>query len=174
MLLNKSIKRSMCENTLIKEKNFSEIIIALNKIARDTGELEYDSICLLESELKIDITFKEVYELRGRYIWVWVTRPYDEKLLLNLERKLTRLNLPLLNYLKIFKNRKLNYVKYPEKVETCRVSKEILEILREQHYLMDNAFEWEKIQNTESWLSAQTQVTREFIADKILKKEIIS
>lgn len=151
-----------------------EIIIALNKIARDTGELEYDSIYFLESKLKINITFKEICELRGRYIWVWVIRPLDEKLLIYLERKLARLNLPFLNYLKIFKYKKLNYVKYPEEIETCRVSKEIFEILREQHGLTDNSFEWEKIQNTKTWLIAQTQVTREFIADKILKKEIIS
>ncbi len=151
-----------------------EIIIALNKIARDTGELEYDSICFLESKLKINIMFKEICELRGRYIWVWVIRPLDEKLLIYLEKKLARLNLPFLNYLKIFKYKKLNYVKYPEEIETCRVNKEIFEILREQHGLTDNSFEWEKIQNTKTWLIAQTQVTREFIADKILKKEIIS
>ncbi len=149
-------------------------MIALNKIARDTGELEYDSICILESELKIKITFKEICELRGRHIWVWVIRPFDENLLINLVRKLTKLNLPLLNYLKIFNNKKVNYVKYPEKVETFRVSKEIFEIMREQHELTDNSFDWEKILNTKAWLKAQIQITRELIADKILKKEIIS
>ena len=112
--------------------------------------------------------------MRGRHIWVWVIRPFDENLLINLVRKLTKLNLPLLNYLKIFNNKKVNYVKYPEKVETFRVSKEIFEIMREQHELTDNSFDWEKILNTKAWLKAQIQITRELIADKILKKEIIS
>ncbi len=174
MIHNKLINRLKSKYPLVEDRRLTEIVIALNKIARDTGELEYDSICFLESKLKIKILFEEICELSGRYIWVWVIRPFDEKLLKYLERKLARLNLPLLNYLKIFKYKKLKYVKYPEEIETCRVSKEIFEIMREQHGLTDNSFEWEKIQNTKTWLITQTQVAREFIADKILKKEIIS
>lgn len=155
-----------------KKENLKRIEIALNKIARCSGEDEYESILILEEKTKIKIEFEEIKELKGRNIWMWVVIPYNKVNLNFLEEKLSKLDLPFENYLKIIRVNKKLFINYPEKVEICRVSKEIFEILKEEHNITSNLLncsEWEQIQNTKGWIHAQNQITRELIADKLLK-----
>ena len=175
MIQNKTIRNFKDFHPLAKKEKLHNVIIALNKIARDTGEHEYESLIKLEKEFNIIVKSEDIKELRGRYIWVWIIRPFNENSHGFLARKLKKLNLPLENYLKVtnFNN---NKIIYPEIIENCRVHKEICEILKEQHkinssYLED--FEWERIQNSKTWIKAQIQITREFVADKLLKKNFI-
>jgi len=173
MTHHKSIKNLAIKDFGIIKEKIEKINIALNKIARETGENEYDPIFILEKQNNIKVEFQEVGELRGRNIWIWVIIPYKEEISVLLEHKLIKYNLPLSDYLQILYVNKLKYIKYPEKIEVCRVQKEIDEILKEEHDITDyflKSNEWEHIQNTKKWEKTQIQITRELIADKFLKK----
>ena len=157
----------------IRKEKLINIELALEKIAMDTGEDEYEHISILEEEFGIKIEFEEIERLKGRYIWIWVIVPYKEEISVLLKRKLIKYNLPLSDYFQILYVNKLKYIKYPEKIEVCRVQKEIDEILKEEHDITDyflKSNEWEQIQNTKKWEKTQIQITRELIADKFLKK----
>lgn len=173
MLHQNSIDYLVIENLGMKKEKIIKTKLALEKIARDTGEDEDEFLFRLREEFKIVIEFEEIQELKRRNIWIWVTLPYSKHIMTFLENKLSEFNLSLLDYLKAFNSSKQKLIKYPEKVEICRVDKEVYEILREEHdlnsrYLTD--YEWEKIHYTETWRKAQIQIAREFIAEKLLEK----
>ncbi|MCK4381483.1 MAG: hypothetical protein KAW51_10125 [Candidatus Lokiarchaeota archaeon] len=173
MLHHKSIKNLAIKDFGIIKEKIEKINIALNKIARETGENEYDPIFILEKQCNIKVEFQEVGELRGRNIWIWVIIPYKEEISVILEQKLIKYNLPLSDYLQILYVNKLKYIKYPEKIEVCRVQKEIDEILKEEHDITDyflKSNEWEQIQNSDTWIKAQVEIAREFVADKLLNE----
>lgn len=173
MIHHKSMESVMIEDVGSKNKKLKNIEVALEKIARIVGEDYYESVFILEDEINIKIKLEEIKELMGRNIWIWVIIPYHEEILALLKQRLSKLNLPLLDYLKILNFNNKKFVKYPERVEICRVNKEIFEILKEEHSITSNYFkcyEWIQIQNTKTWIKAQIQIARELIADKLLKK----
>lgn len=155
----------------ITKEKVKKIEIALEKIARDTGEDEYEPIFILEKEINIKIKFEEIKNLIRRYIWIWVTMPYNEEIFAYLEKKLNKLLIPLTDYLICFFNNNQKFIKYPEKIEICGVKKDIFEILKERHGINSsyfNCYEWEQIQNTKRWKKAEIQIARELVADRLL------
>ncbi len=173
MIHSKSMNDNLTDDFRVKKKKLKKIEIALEKIGRSLGNEEYDSISIIEDKLDIKLKFGKIEELRGRYIWIWVIIPYEKEILSFLEKKLFKFNLPLNKFLKIINFNKQKFVKYPERIEICRVQKEIEEILKEEHGITNsyiNSYKWEQIQNSKTWIKAQIQIAREIIADKLLKK----
>lgn len=173
MIHRNSMENIQFNDLGIKKEKLINIELALEKIGRDTGEDEYEHISILEEELGIKIEFEEIERLKGRYIWIWVIIPYKEEISVLLEQKLIKYNLPLSDYLQILYVNKLKYIKYPEKIEVCRVQKEIDEILKEEHDITDyflKSNEWGQIQNSDTWIKAQVEIAREFVADKLLNE----
>jgi hypothetical protein len=135
MIHQKSIDYLVIENLGMKKEKIIKTKLALEKITRVTGEDEHEFLFMLEEEFKIKIEFDDIQELKGRNIWIWVILPYAKHIMTFLKNKLGEFNLYLLDYLKTFNFSEQKLIKYPEKVEICRINKEIYGILREEHDL---------------------------------------
>ena len=173
MLHHKSIKNLVIKDFGIIKEKLEKVNLALNKIARDLGENEYESIYILEKQNNIKVEFQEVGELRGRNIWIWVIIPYSKESLELVRGKVCKFDIPLLEFIKNFYIFNQKFIKYPEKVESCRVNKEIFGLLKEMHGISSSYFkdyEWEQIQNSDTWIKAQVEIAREFVADKLLNE----
>jgi len=161
----------------LREK-VENILIALEKIARETGEEEYNHIIFLASKKGIIITEELTSSLSYRNIMVWVLIPF-------IEEKFTafKLNFNSIfpsNFVdkilqKIEKNNVI-YIKYPESIQTFKIDEDIFEVLTEEHGIECNELneaEWEKIKDTNIWKSSVVQIARELVAFKLIKDEKI-
>lgn len=146
----------------------------LEKICRNIGEDEYDSIVDLKNEAKIQITNKEAIELRGRQIWIWIIEPLKKSNRLEEARfKFLKIDLPSFLYVKKFEKNGKIYIKYPLGVNIFDVHDDIFEVMREEYGIKDNYLncnEWEYVQSTNLWKKAEIQVAREIIADSLINK----
>ncbi len=173
MIHYKSIKNLAIKDFDIIKRKLEIIDIALKKIAKVLGENEYESIYNFEKQNNIKVEFQEVGELRGRNIWIWVIIPYSKESLELVRGKICKFDIPLLEFIKSFYIFNQKFIKYPEKVESCRVNKEIFGLLKEMHGISSSYFkdyEWEQIQNSDTWIKTQAEIAREFVADKLLNE----
>lgn len=173
MILNENFADLVDTEYEIDKEKLKTIELALEKICRDTGEDEYDPITDLEEKYKIRITNKKIETLNGRQIWIWVIKPFEEQTLTNIKEYLRKLNLPLSEFIETVEIHQQKYIKYPEKLAICAIHKNIFEVMKCEHGITGNylkCYEWEQIQNSELWKKAETQITRELIADKLMKK----
>lgn len=149
-----------------------KILLSLEKIARDTGEDEYEIIFQLAKEKGINITNENTPSLSFNQMTIWVLRPYDVE-------KYKRITLYFFSrfpsYLvdailhKIEKDGK-SYIKYPAFIDNWQVFDDIFEVLKEEHGILDselNEIDWSEIFNTRIWRSAVIQTARELIAYNI-------
>lgn len=174
MILNENVSDLMQNYVKINENKFESIELALEKICREKGEDEYEPILNLKVKYDILITNEEIKTLKGRKIWIWIIAPFDKSILNDVEKRLITLNLPLFDFIKIIELNGQKYIKYPESKEICAVHKDLIELMYEEHGISIDflkCHEWEQIQNNKAWIKAQIQIVREFVADKLLKKE---
>jgi len=173
MILNENFADLMDAEYKIDRKKLKTIESALEKISRDTGEDEYDSIIDLEMKFNIWITKEKIETLNGRQIWIWVIEPFEEQTLTNIKEYLKKLNLPISEFIETVEFHQQKCIKHPEKVAICAIYKDIFEKMKEEHGITGNylkCYEWEQIQNSELWRKAEIQITRELIAYKLMKK----
>lgn len=153
---------------------YEKILFMLNKIARNTGELEDDSIYNLESQFNIYITEEEVSQLRNREIWIWIIKPFNID---DYENEKRRLDLKDLSYPidNLTKKQQLNgkyYIKYPERIPYYSVNDNLLGDLLRMCQVCEGLTgqEWEVIKKTSQWKDAEIQIARELIAKKIYRE----
>ncbi|MFX1568986.1 MAG: hypothetical protein ACFFCV_11545 [Promethearchaeota archaeon] len=165
-------------------KKFSDILIALEKIAKKTGEDEDDSICDLKNQFNIRIA-EEASSLReslgGKHIWIWILKPYNKKDLYTERYNLRFIKFQLSSSIyKIVRKEKVEgkyYIKYPKYILLSDVQDAIFERLYEEHGIKNKDFteiEWEDILCSMEFKYAEIQMARELIAQeyhhKILSK----
>ncbi|MFX1320384.1 MAG: hypothetical protein ACFFAQ_01955 [Promethearchaeota archaeon] len=173
MILNENFADLVDIEYKIDKEKLKTIELALEKICRDTGEDEYDSIIDLEVKFKIWITDEKIVTLNGRQIWIWVIEPFVEQILTNIKAYLKKLNLPISEFIEIVEFHQQKCIKHPEKVAICAIHKDIFQIMKEEHGITGSylkCYEWEQIQNSELWRKVEIQITRELIADKLMRK----
>ncbi len=165
----------------MNEYNVEDILLALEKIAKKTGEDEDDYIYKLESKFDIKITEKEISSLReilrAESIWIWVLKPFSQK-----EFKVEKKYLYCIKHQqpnsinKFIKKKKLDgkyYIKYPKYIILSNVQDYIFEHLLEEYGINYDDFaesEWEGIITSKQFKSAEIQVARELIAIEIYHK----
>ena len=146
-----------------------KIFLSLEKIARDTGEDEYDLIFLLAKKDGITITDKITPSLSYNQITVWVLKPCTDEEYKRLKLFfISRFPSHLLdNILHRFEKYGVSYIRYPEFIEIWQIYNDIFEVLIEEHGIRSNQFneiEWLKIFDTEEWRSCVIQTARELVA----------
>jgi len=157
--------------------NDKAVLLALEKISKNTGEDEDDEIFTLEREFNIKITEDEVSTLRdvliNESVWIWVLKPYTSK---DYEKEKLHLIKCSLSADKFLKKKELDgrfFIKYLERIILSRVHDSIFEDLLEEHeieYKNLTKSEWEDIIASKQFKKAEIQVAREFIASKLSKK----
>lgn len=153
-----------------------KIFLSLEKIARDTGEDEYEIIFQLAKEKGINITYKITPSLRFNQITIWVLRPYSDEEYQKLRIFfISRFPSYLVDTIlhKIEKDG-ISYINYPEFVENWQVNDDIFEVLNEVHGIRCselNEIEWSDIFNTKIGRSAMIQTARELVAYNIINRE---
>ncbi|MFX1568106.1 MAG: hypothetical protein ACFFCV_07040 [Promethearchaeota archaeon] len=159
-----------------KKSKLKEVLLALEKIARKTGEDEDDYIWSLENEYNIKVTEVETKTNRFGSTALWVVLPISCVLHLPIGRDIRDKNMPLENaetiMKKIEKDGK-NFVKYAYPIGITSISDTIFEILKNQYGIMENFLtpeEWGKVYDSEEWVNAKLQIGRELIAEEIYFK----
>jgi len=143
------------------------LLIALSKIARETGEDEDNKIIDLR-DIEIVISDKNI-EFIGKYIRIYISEPYTE---FRYNQNVNSFQIIDRDLIKIFNLNGKEFIKYPHNIERWKVDQEIFEDLKEEHDIKDchfNENEWIKIQSSKEWKECQIQVARELIARKIIK-----
>lgn len=149
-----------------------KIFLSLEKIARDTGEDEYEIIFQLAKEKGIHITNKITPSLSFNQITIWVLKPYSDeeyqklKLLFNSQFPSHLVD----TILYMIEKDGVSYINYPEFIEIWQVHSDIFEVLNEEHGIICdelNEIEWLEIFNTKIWRSAMIQTARELVAYNI-------
>lgn len=151
------------------------IKLALEKIAKNTGEDEDAFICDLEDQFDIKITGEEVSSfresLRAEHIWIWVLKPFNQE-----DYEVEKKNLyfingqhPAPNNQFVKKERLVgkDYIKYPKYTLLSRVQDYIFERLLEEFGIKYEHFtesEWEDILASKEFKRAELQAAREIIA----------
>jgi hypothetical protein len=156
----------------LKEKK-DKLFLSFEKIARNTGEDEYDLIYFLAKENGIYISDKINPSLSHNQITVWALKPYTDEEYKNLKFYFSS-RFPYLLLDKIIHRIEkdgLLYIEYPEFVAYWKVYGDIFEVLFEEHGIESNQFneiEWLEIFDTEEWRSCVIQTARELVAFKII------
>jgi hypothetical protein len=152
----------------LNKDNINETKIALDKIARETGEDEDPNIQLL-AENGIWVSKEEIEFFSCRHLCLYVLEPFQDHQFEEIKKKIQKV-LPSYKtkcYLKVIKKDGKEYIKYPRLVEDWKISQNILEDLKERH-MINNDFltedEWIEIQSLEPWKRCERQVAREIIA----------
>ncbi len=167
-----SARKKSGEPDLNREK-IENVESILEIICREHGEEEYETIVELKDSFDIDVTSEEVEELRGRNMWIWVLFPLDKAQFAQIESKIRNYSLSESEFLTIVSFNGVDYIKYPIREHMCAIHKDIFEVMSGQYDVSDNYmsfYEWEYVQKSDLWKSAEVQVARELIADYILKK----
>lgn len=148
----------------------------MEKIARETGEDEYEIIFLLIKEKGIHITDIITPSLGLNQITIWVLKPYIEEEYQKLKLFFSsRFPYHLIDsFLLRVEKDGLSYIKYPELIEISQVYDDIYEVLKEEHGIKCdelNEVEWTEIYGTEKWRSCMNQTAREIVAYNIKYKK---
>jgi hypothetical protein len=157
--------------TKLNKENINEIKIALDKIARETGEDEDPNIQNLIF-FGVTITKEEIVNFGCHHRFFFIVEPFQEQKYEELRKELEN-GLPypkpedLISV--IWENGK-KFMKYPYKVKDYEISDNIYDDLEAEHQIdctnyTENA--WEEIKKLESWKKCERQVAREIIALEI-------
>ena len=150
------------------------VLLGLEKIARETGEDEYELIFSLAFEKGIIITEEISSLLFYNHISVWILKPFvKEEFEASRSAWISRYpsHLVDINLQKIEKNRRL-YIKYPENIEIYRIYDDLFDVLTEEHGIECddiNEAEWKEIKDTDIWKSSVFQTARELVAFRMKK-----
>ena len=153
-----------------------KFLLSLEKIARDTGEDEYEIIFQLAKEKGIHITNKITPSISFSQITIWVLRPYSDEEYQNLRLFFTsRFPSHLIDTILLRAEKDgIPYISYPEFIENWQVYDDIFEVLNEEHGIKCgelNEAEWAEIYGTEEWRSCMIQTAREIVAYNIKYKK---
>lgn len=165
----------------MKEDRFKDVILILEKIARNIGEDEDDTIYQLNSEFDIRITEEQVLSLKttlkSEWIWIWVLKPFKQK-----DYEVEKRNLYFINPLcpdsvdKYVKKQKVDgkyFIKYIKGVILSNVHDYIFECLFEEYginYEDLTKRKWEGVITSKQFKAAEIQAARELIAFEIYHK----
>lgn len=153
----------------MSSEKFKESLLCLEKIARETGEDEYDAISQLE-QIGIQITQDETSPFRANQKAIWIVEPFDK---FRYERARKEFTFCAPSHLiekyvqKVEKDGKL-YLKYPQNVELSLINENIREILKNEYCIKDDdltEIEWLNLHTTEEWKRCEKQIARELISN---------
>ena len=147
---------------------YSNIKIALPKIARETGEEEDPNIQSL-AEKGIWVSKEEIVNFSCRHRVFFIFEPFQEQRYEELRKELESLLLYSKpeNLISIMRKKGKNFMKYPYLVEDNVISDNIFDDLEEEHEINCKDYtekDWEVIKKLESWKKCESQVAREIIA----------
>jgi len=154
------------------------ILLALEKIARKTGEDEDDFISELERHFDIIITEEEVLllkeVLRFEHVCIWVLKPFSQTGFLEKKEVFYFVKRQVPNLLNILVMKKeingSHYIQYPRYVMLSAIQDSIFEELLEDHGINYYDFtenEWEDVLTSNQYKSTVIQIARELIAQVI-------
>ena len=157
---------------------YSNIKIALLKIAREIGEDEDPNIQLL-AEKGIWVSKEEFVNFSCRHRGFFILEPFQEQKYEELRKELENLLLYSKpeDLISVMRKNGKNFMKYPYFVEDNVISDNIYDDLEEEHEINCKNYtekDWEEIKKLESWKKCEAQVTREIIALNICDKLNIS
>jgi len=163
-------------------KTFKDIFLVLEKIARNTGEDEDDTIGELNREFDIIITEEQVLSLKttlkSEWIWIWVIRPFNQK-----DYEVEKRSLYFVNhydpdsvnkYVTMQKVDGKDFIKYSGGILLSNVHDYIFERLYEEYGINYKGFtesKWEGVITSKQFKAVEIQAARELIAIKIYHKE---
>ena len=164
--------------TKLNKDKIKEIKIALDKIARETGEDEDPNIHLL-AENGIWVSKEEIEFFCCRHRGFFIIEPFQEQKFEELRKKFENLFLYSKpeDLISVMWKKGKKFMKYPYLVEDYVISDNIYEDLEEEHEINCTNYTekaWEEIKKLESWKKCEAQVTREIIALNICDKLNIS
>ncbi|GAI90568.1 unnamed protein product [marine sediment metagenome] len=159
------------------KKKIENLLLGLEKVARNTGEDEYDLIFFLANEDGIHITNIITPSFFSNQIAVGVLKPYTEEEYKRLKLYfISRFHSYLLDeLLNKFEKGGVSYIRYLEFIDNWQVYSDIFEVLNEEHGIKSNQFneiEWLEIFDTKEWKSCFIQTARELVANNIKYKKI--
>ena len=162
----------------LNKDEINEIKIAIDKIARETGEDEDPNIQYLAS-FGVSITKEEFVNLSCRQRGFFIIEPFQEQKCEDLRRELEELFLYYKpeELISVMRKNGKNFMKYPYLVEDYVISDNIYDDLEEEHEINCTNYtekDWEEIKKLESWKKCEAQVTREIIALNICDELNIS
>ena len=157
---------------------YSNIKIALLKIAREIGEDEDPNIQLL-AEKGIWVSKEEFVNFSCRHRGFFILEPFQEQKYEELRKKLENLLLYSKpeDLISVMRKNGKSFMKYPYLIEDYVISDNIYDDLEEEHEINCKNYtekDWEEIKKLESWKKCKAQVTREIIALNICDKLNIS
>lgn len=146
--------------------------MGLMKIARETGEDEFDTIHSLKEEYKISITSDEIIKRINNQVGIIIFEPFSKIHYQKLKNEyIDDFNLnQFKKYVKIIEINEKKYISYPIFIHISTIQDVILEDLREDHAIILNTIsesEWIQIKNTELWKKTEIQVAREITAENL-------
>jgi len=147
---------------------YSNIKIALRKIAREIGEEEDPNIHLL-AENGIWVSNEEIVNFSCRHRGFFILEPFQEQKYEDLRKELENLLLYSKpeDLISVMRKNGKNFMKYPYLVEDNVISDNIYDDLEEEHEINCKNYtekDWEEIKKLESWKKCERQVAREIIA----------
>jgi len=162
----------------LNKDEINEIKIAIDKIARETGEDEDPNIQYL-ANFGVSITKEEFVNLSCRQRGFFIIEPFQEQKCEDLRRELEELFLYYKpeELISVMRKNGKNFMKYPYLVEDYVISDNIYDDLEEEHEINCTNYtekDWEEIKKLESWKKCEAQVTREIIALNICDELNIS
>ncbi len=150
----------------------SDIYMGLMKIARETGEDEFDIIHALKVQYNINITSAEIEKRINNLVGIIIFEPFSKIQYQNLKDEfIDGFNLNhYKKFVNIIKKNKKTYLSFPIFVPLSTIQDVIFEDLREEHNIILNSIsesDWLQIKNKDIWKKAEMQVAREIIAEKL-------
>ena len=147
---------------------YSNIKIALLKIAREIGEDEDPNIQLL-AEKGIWVSKEEFVNFSCRHRGFFILEPFQEQKYEELRKKLENLLLYSKpeDLISVMRKNGKSFMKYPYLIEDYVISDNIYDDLEEEHEINCKNYtekDWEEIKKLESWKKCERQVAREIIA----------
>ena len=156
---------------LTKQTIYSNIKIALRKIAREIGEEEDPNIQLL-AENGIWVSKEEIEFFSCRHRGFFILELFQEQRYGELKKDLEGLLFysKLEDLISVMRKNGKIFMKYPYLVEDNVISDNIYDDLEEEHEINCKNYtekDWEEIKKLESWKKCERQVARELIALEI-------
>ncbi|MFX1570406.1 MAG: hypothetical protein ACFFCV_18750 [Promethearchaeota archaeon] len=160
----------------MKQIKIADVLLALEKIVRKTGEDEDEIICDLDEQYNIKITEEELSSslresLSEEHIWIWVLKPFNKEKFKAEKKSLHSIKYDnQISINKLVRKEKIDgkyYIKCPKYILLSRVDDNIFECLLEDHGIKYEDLprsEWETIICSKEFRQAQIQVARELIA----------
>lgn len=150
----------------------SDIYMGLMKIARETGEDEFDIIHTLKVQYNISITSVEIEKRINNLVGIIILEPFFKIQYQNLKDVfIDGFNLNhYKKFVNIIEKNKKTYLSFPIFLPISTIQDVIFEDLREEHDIILNLIsetDWIQIKNKDIWKKAEIQVAREIIAEKL-------